>query len=283
MFKKQILEKLESINQLPAMVSVAAEVERLLNDPKTTIEQLEYAIKNEPVLTAKVLKLANSAAYAGTRRIVGLNQAISRLGYAELRKLVIAVTFLNLYRPKVIKYDTFWLHSISTAYTAVKLSEFSPLDFTKDNAFIGAVLHDIGILVFDQFFYDLYSKVFEISMQKGIDLLTAERDIMGITHAEAGAILLKKWNLPKEITEIVEYHHKPHKSTISPNETKLVYLSNSITNIKGLNFGTNTVQSDFDDSVWKDLNLSTNDIPKIIEEVQAEIDKAQEFMKLGGR
>ena len=282
MFKRMILDKLEKIEDLPTLLTIALEVEKLINDPKTSVEQIEYLIKNDPTLTAKVLKVANSATYSGTKRILSLNQAISRLGFEEINKITLAITFLNTFKPKNLDYEKFWIHSIMTSNIAKKLNQFSN-DDNIDSTFTGGILHDIGVLILDQYFSDIYKKVFEIATTKNIELFVIEQNVLGITHAEVGAILLQKWKIPLQITDIILNHHSPRNSKTVPRDTKLVYLANFIANNRGYNNGTGFFPENFYDEIWTELNLPTALIPKILEEVEMELEQAKQFLKLGGR
>ena len=283
MFKKMILDKLEKIDDLPTLLTIALEVERLIKDPNTSVEKIEYLIKNDPSLTAKVLKVANSANYSGTKRILSLHQAITRLGFDEIYKISIAISFLNTFKPKNINYEKFWIHSITTAYIAMKLNELSDDDIDAESVFTGGILHDIGVIILDQYFSDLYKKVFDIATNKNIDLALIEQNVLGITHAEVGAILLQKWKIPIQITDIILNHHNPKNSIAAQRDTKLVYLADFMTNNRGLDNGTGFFPVHFCDDVWEDLNLSISVVPKIIDEVDIELEQAKQFLRLGGR
>ena len=283
MYKKKIFDKLASITELPTMLVVAMEINRLTSDPNTTIEQIEALIKNDLTLTAKVLKIANSALFAGSKRIVSLNSAISRLGFAEVSKLSLAITFLNTFKPNYVDYEMFWIHSIATAYITTKLNDFSADKKRSERLFTGAILHDIGILILDQHFSEIYKKVFDIALNKNIELTIVEQKVLGTNHAEVGAYLLEKWKIPSEITEIIKFHHQPQKATMTDHETKLIYLANFISNNRGYNNGTGTFPTHFYDDIWDDLKLSAEDIPQIIEEVNEDIEKAKNLLRIGGR
>ncbi|MCL1826893.1 MAG: HDOD domain-containing protein, partial [Candidatus Cloacimonetes bacterium] len=187
MYKAKIFKVLKNTHVLPTMLTVAMEINRMTADPDTTIEQIEALIKNDMTLTAKVLKIANSPTFAGTRRIVSLNSAISRLGLAEISKLSLTVSFLNMFKPNFIDYEKFWIHSISVAYIASKINDMTTVGVKTDKLFTSAILHDLGIMILDQYFGSIYKKVFDIALTKNIDLTLVEQNVLGTTHAEVGA------------------------------------------------------------------------------------------------
>lgn len=283
MYKNMIMSKLNNIQEVPTMLTVATEIDKLTNDPNSSADDISKIIKNDPALTAKVLKIANSALFAGTQRIVSLNQAVARLGYAEIRRVTIAIAFLNSFKSLFVDYEKFWLHSITTAYIASKLNELTKANVSSDRLFTGGLLHDIGILILDQYFTSVYKKIFDMSINKKYDLSIVEQKILGTTHAEIGAFLLKKWNIPDQITDIIQFHHQPQNSLIAQRDTKLIYLANFIANNRGYDNGTGTFHEQFYDDIWMDLRLSVDQIPEIIESVQVDVEKAKQLLRLGGK
>ena len=283
MYRKMILDRLEQTVELPNSLAVSVEVQRLTGDPKSSIDQIANVLRNDPVLTAKVLKLANSALFAQTKRIVSINQAISVLGLAEFGKITSTITFLNAFKSQFIDYDSYWLHSLATAFIANKINNICRASVNDERVFTGALLHDIGILILDNHFSSLYKKVFEISQNNKFELSRVESSILGINHAEVGAFMLKKWHLPPEITDIIQHHHKPQFASIVQTDAKLVYISNFIANNRGFDNGSDTFLEGFYEDIWDDLGLTVEDIPLIIDNIDDDVEKAKQLLQYGGR
>ncbi len=111
-----------------------------------------------------------------------------------------------------------------------------------------------------------------------------EQKILGITHAEVGAILLKKWRLPEGMIDVVLNHHTPQYAKPEYKQlTEYVYISNFIANNRGIDNGTGFFPEMFYDDIWDNLKISIDDIPQIIDEVSEELENAQQLLKLGGR
>lgn len=283
MHRQIILDKLESIQEIPTLLTISTEIERLTLDTDTSAEDIGKLIKLDPALTSKVLGIANSALYASAQQTTTLNQAISKLGFAEIRRITLAVAFLNSFKSLYVNYEKFWTHSITTAYLALNLHKLTNSGLKGDRLFTCGILHDIGVLIFDQFFPELYKKVFDITAAKRSDLQLIEEKTLGITHAEVGAILLRKWKLPDEITDVVEYHHHPQSAQISVRDAKIVYLANFISNNRGIDNGTGFFPEAFYDDIWEELEIDIEVIPDLIETVVGEVNKAKELLKFGGR
>jgi len=283
MYRKIILDKLDKVQDLLPSMEVAIEIERLTHDPSSTVEQIGNVLRNDPALTAKVLKLANSAIFARSKRIVSINQAISTLGFKEFNKITSTITFVNAFKSKYISYQKYWLHSMAVAFMAVKLNDICKASLNPDRLFTGGILHDIGVLILDNYFLDIYKKVYDITVNKRVDLHKVEERVLGITHAEVGAFMLKKWRLPEQVTDIIQFHHKPHLSTVVATDTKLVYLADFIVNNRGYSTGTEGFLRGFYDDIWEDIGLTVEDMPLIVNGLDAELVRARELLKLGGR
>jgi len=283
MYKKLILDRLDKINEIPASLVIATEIQRLVADPKSSVEQIGNVLRNDPAMTAKVLKLANSAIFAQSKRIVSINQAIATLGLGEFSKLTSTITFLNAFTSRYINYQKYWLHSLATAFIAVKINDQCKASINSERLFTGGILHDIGIMILDIYYSDIYKKVFDIALNKKIELSVVEESVLGITHAEVGAIMLKKWGLPDQITDIILCHHKPQYAEIVRSDAQIVYLANFIANNRGYDNGTEPFIEGFYEDVWEELNLTIDDIPVILDSISTEVEKAKKLLQLGGK
>lgn len=284
MYRISIIDKLTNIEEIPTMLTIALEIDRMTQQKDTSALDISELIKLDPSLTGKILKISNSALYAGSQRIVSLQQAIARLGFKEIRKIALSIAIINSFKNSFIDYEKFWIHSIATAYIAMNLSKKSKNNMNQDEIFSAALLHDTGILILDQYFGGLYKKVFDIAVKKKFDLQIVEQKILGITHAEVAAVLLKKWRLPDAIIDVILHHHAPQKSR--PENLKIteyIYLANFIANNRGIDNGTGFFPEQFYDDIWEHLNLSVNDIPAILEEITDELDNARELLRIGGK
>lgn len=283
MYRQMILDKLSNIQDVPTLLTIAAEVERLTHNPATSADDIGRIIKLDPALTGKILKVANSAMYAGTQRIISLQQAIARLGFSEIRRITFTIAFLNSFKSQYVNYERFWTHSITVAYLALYLQKMSNPHQKAERLFTCGILHDIGVIILDQYFSEMYKKVFEISANRKFDLELVEMKILGISHAEVGAFLLNKWKLPFEITEVIEFHHHPQLAEKNINESKIIYLANFIANNRGIDNGTNFFPEGFYDDIWDELNLKVDAIPELINSVEGEVEKAKQMLKFGGK
>lgn len=284
MYRDTILKRLKKIEEIPTMLNVALQIDRLTKDDTTSASKISDIIRVDPALTGKVLKVANSAVYASSRRVVSLQQAIARLGFTEVRRICLSIAIINSFKNFFIDYEKFWLHSITTAYLACELNKRCISPVNEDEVYISGILHDTGILILDQYFTTIYKKVFEIASKRTFDLRMVELKILGISHPEVGAFLLSKWNISPGITEIILNHHTPQNAKKSQEiQAKIVYLANFVCNNRGFDNGSGFFPEAFYDDIWNELGLQIDEVPEILEIVVRQTTKARELLRLGGR
>ncbi|PID27945.1 MAG: hypothetical protein CSB55_07120 [Candidatus Cloacimonadota bacterium] len=282
MYREAIIKKLDSIKEIPSLFNMAIKLEKLTADSKTTPVQVSDLIRLDPAMAMRVLRLANSALYAGNRRIVSLTNAVAKLGFSEIRRLTVSVAVINSFRNFYVDYDKFWRHSVSVAYLGLELLKRSNLEINHEKVYNAGLLHDIGVIILDHHFTAVYRKIFGIATERKSDLRLVENKILGISHAEVGALLMRKWNLPEDIADIIEFSDMPQKVNYNPGAGKIIYLADFICNNRGIDNGTGFFPESFYDDIWDELDLSIDDIPEILESVQKSVEKAKALIKIGG-
>ncbi len=195
---------------------VVQRIREIAESPDTTAEQLASALQMDPILTARVLRLANSAYYtAGRQRITNLKQAVVTLGFKSVRELTLTANVLGVVDQTEsageMPMDRFWTHSIAcglaTPILAARLT-----GSRNDDYFIAGFLHDIAKPVLWNKFPDKWREVVH-AMERNVDPLRAEREVFGLNHAEIGAWLLRMWRFPSEYFLAVGTHHTEGKNS----------------------------------------------------------------------
>ena len=287
--KSRILRKLDSIPDLPSLPEVVTVLEKAMASPYSSAESIAGILTDEPAITTKLLRAANSPLYSFSgSKIEDVRRAVTRLGFQEVHNMVLAITTINLMKGlNNIDYRSFWHHAITVAFSTKALAGFykkKKLDEPfKVRAFTAALLHDIGILVLDQYFAQDYKAVLDSAVEGGdIPLYGLEREALGITHGEVGAYLLKRWGLGEEIISAVAMHHTPGGVGGDRSMVELVHITNFVANNQGINNGTPVSSLAFADSAWEDLGLSLDDTMEIIDSVRKEAEKSPILMAISG-
>ncbi len=198
----------ESIDSLPAMDPVISKVLSLVSDPNTSPRALAGIIKNDAALTARILKLSNSAIFGLSRQVTSIEQAVLVLGFNEIRNLVLVSATFDLMTLGDAKdlFHNLWNHFISVSVIARFLcKKFTP-DLI-DVAYVAGLLHDIGKVPFAMRFPDEYSEFFEKNSMFPNQIHKIELAEFECDHQEMGRLLLEKWNIPETISSVCGNHH----------------------------------------------------------------------------
>ncbi|SFE89806.1 HDOD domain-containing protein [Nitrosomonas sp. Nm166] len=223
-----IITNARSIFSLPDVVSRISE---LIDSDEATNAELEQVILNDPALTAKLLKFANSSYFGLSGKVETVFRAISIIGHKELRNLVIASSVTTTFKDipsDLVDMDTFWYHSVTCGVTARLLA--SSVD-SRERFFIAGLLHGVGrLILFSQ--YPKESAKILSCMNQGEDaVINAERKIFGFTHAQLGAELLRQWRLPMNIWKMVEFQFDPMKDDAYQHDAGMLCAAVNIANL----------------------------------------------------
>jgi HD-like signal output (HDOD) protein len=211
----KIKEVLGAIDQLPTMPAVFRELEEALADPEANAQNLGDIIEQDMGMTAKILKIVNSAFFGLRRSISSPQEAVTYLGIDTVKSLVLVNSIFERARPlatRLLGLEDLWRHSlaVATAAKAIALAEGASRAET-DMVFVAGVLEDVGILVLAANFPEAYDRAAEVLLAEHVQLTTVEQEEFAVTHAEVGAYLLGLWGIPAPVLEIVNLHHSPHR------------------------------------------------------------------------
>ncbi|MDH7576284.1 MAG: HDOD domain-containing protein [Bacillota bacterium] len=230
----------QRVRDLPALPQIVARVLKLTDDPDSTVKELNDAICQDQALTAKVLRLANSAYYGFPRRISTIIEAIVILGFNTIRNLVLAVSVHNLLSKEVPGYQLgrgeLWRHSIACAMAARTLARRTRFP-SPDQAFIAGLLHDIGKVILSVYVSETFGELIKKVHEAKIPFPQAEEEILGFTHAVIGSKVADKWNLPLPLVEAIAFHHSPLNAKENPKLTVLVHLADALCMMMGIGLG----------------------------------------------
>ncbi len=214
-----VFQELKAIDKLPTLPELMLKIQNHINSGKGNAQSIAMMIKKDPAITSTVLKVANSVYYNPTnRKISTLAEAIMRLGFEEVRKITIASSIITQFAEtdSSLGYRSYWNHSLSVANVSVRLAELSEsreIDDFSEYLFIAGLLHDIGILIMDQFFHSRFTNILEYVASKGISYLEAEKTRENReNHSFIGGALLEIWKLDNPVISSVRNHHTPEKA-----------------------------------------------------------------------
>lgn len=190
----------EYLKKLPIIPEVATKVMGIAEEGKhISFKQLEDIIKVDPGLTAKILKVANSALYARQREISTLQMAITLLGFKNIKSLVILTTASTLFTKNSNStfYEQFWRHSVMTAFIAKELILRNFSQLSEDEGFLAGLLHDIGQVAMFHADPEKYQIILDNRQESRNRTKDLEEQYFMTTHKEIGEMVLSKWNFPQ--------------------------------------------------------------------------------------
>lgn len=216
-------ELIANLGDLPPLPQVAAQVLRIAADPDASTDELQKVIGTDQALTAQILKIANSAMFGMMREVTTLTQAIMTLGFSTIKSVVIASSAKNLYSRGTagLQERLMWEHALYAALAARAYAR--QLRHPRaEEAFLGALMHDIGKSVLGLKYPERYSQLIRSVYNGQGDGLELEFELFGFDHAMVGEALLLSWNLAHALEQAVRWHHDP--SQAEPDHQALVAL-----------------------------------------------------------
>ncbi len=262
------LEKLiESVEDMPSLPQVVTEIIRISEDPNSTPQDVQKLLAQDQVLTAKILRLANSSFYGFARRINTITEATILLGFQTIRSIVFAASVGNFLTKSLDGYqldqNELWKHSQAVAMTSRYIARQKR--FKNPEVFYTAgIIHDIGKLVLNQYLQEDYQKVLSLIYDEGYDFIKAEEAVLGFNHAQTGMKLAEKWNLPPEMVEAIGCHHSPEEATINPTLSSVLHISDSIALMMGFGLGIGGLAYNFSEFALETTGIDGQQIETIL-------------------
>jgi putative nucleotidyltransferase with HDIG domain len=230
----------KAVEELPVLPVVVQKVIQLTEDPKSTAKDINNVLSQDQTLTAKVLRLANSAFYGFPRRIATVTEATIILGFQTIKSIVMAATVSEMLQKPLQGYaleqGELWKHSQTSAIAARMLAreiKFSRLEV----AYTASLLHDIGKLVLNTYLREGYQEILEKVENERLTFTQAEEAVLGFNHAQVGAKICEKWNLPPELVEAIALHHEPERATITPKLVAITHIADFVSVSIGMGVG----------------------------------------------
>jgi len=199
-------------DSIPTPARIVGEVIRTAYDADSSAADLAAVIERDPTLTAKILKIANSAYYGAATNITSLKRSVVVLGFDTIKELVTTVATVHYFfrSESASKIDLvgLWQHSVGTAKATQLLS--SRLNKERpDVMYTVGLLHDIGKILLALSFPDNYMDVISMVKKKKFRLLHAEQILLNTDHSMIGKVLCDLWNLPQALSDAILFHHEP--------------------------------------------------------------------------
>ena len=198
----------QRVKTLPSMPTTVVALGQAVADDRCNVDRILVILGKDPALSATMLRLANSVAYAGAGQIMDLRSAVMRMGFDAILNLGRSAAIIRSFRGgNHLDPLRLWQHSVAVGLVAQGICRLQKRAYDRDAAYLAGLLHDIGKIALDRCFTEDYSPVVE-AIEAGESCLEAEIRLLGISHAEVGALVAVNWGFPEELVEAIRDHHE---------------------------------------------------------------------------
>jgi putative nucleotidyltransferase with HDIG domain len=283
---QRIKKVTESIISLPTLPTVVSKMIDLVDNPKTSAASLARLISTDQALTAKILKLANSAYYGFPREISTVNMAIVVLGFNTVKDMGLSLSVFEVFKDaeggRVFDVSKFWEHSIGCGAASRMIARRLKYRFVGE-AFVAGLLHDIGKVILNQYVHKEFVDIIGLAASGETSLEVAEEKIIGTGHPQVGSWLAEKWNLPKIIVESIAFHHDPWEAKMEPLLVAIVSVANYLCHLCNIGNSGRANPVKPDQKTWElfrnaELPLDEPDLETLCTEFLIEFDRTETIM-----
>jgi putative nucleotidyltransferase with HDIG domain len=259
----EIIARVGDIQPLPGTVVRLISV---VNDPQSTVNDIVETIRYDQALTARMLRLCNSAYFGLTREVESLEDAMKILGTLKLLQLVMAVHTSALLGRRQEGYGLepgiLWKQSVAVALASTLFAERTRPE-NLGLTFTAGLLHDIGKVLLNDYVVEEFTQIYELVSQKQMSFDQAEREVLGCSSTEIGARMGEQWKLPESIIRCIRYHRTPGELNPPDVLVDTVYLANNVVMLCGIGLGTDGLCYRADPAIMERYRIKEGDLELI--------------------
>lgn len=281
---KEVVERaLNALGDIATLPQVTVKIINIVENPKSTARDLHEVIKTDPALSAKLLKVVNSAFYGLPGQVANIDRAIVLLGLAAVKNIAVAASISRFFKGKTVSPNfsptDLWRHSVAVGVAARNIARVSKKHGIPDELFVAGLIHDLGILVERQAFPDQFNDVVERAAATGDNFLTCEREIIGADHQAFGNGLTTKWKFPKHLRAAVGFHHNPEalSEELLPFGT-VIYAADILCCEANLGFSLSARNGVVNEATLEVLGISAADLDKVRAELPEALAEAEKVL-----
>lgn len=274
-----VANAIREISHIATLPEITVKVVELVEDPKSTAQDLHKVISSDPALCSRILKVVNSSFYGLPGQIGSINRAIVMLGLNAVKNIAIAASLAKLFRggdlTPTFSARELWTHSNITAAAAKMVANTLRLGLA-DEAFLAGLIHDIGLMVEMQ---ADRNKLIEVLRRVGADskgvpangFVTSEMAVFEANHQDFGAGLCEKWKFPQSFAMVTGFHHRPMELPAeSRTLTALVYVADRLAADTGMGFRQDLMDTNIEAEVMDFLKLTNEKLTEIRTQLAAQ-------------
>lgn len=275
-------ELIKKIQDLPTISTVALQINEELKKESLTAKSLAALINQDPSLTAKLLKLSNSAYYGLVRQVTTMEKAVTVLGLNAVQGMAMTVSVYKVFEAGAAEFDFqgLWLHSLGCGVAAKNLMVAASPQLAEQ-AFVCGVIHDVGKIAIADKLPEELAAMMALIKDKEMSQADAESDVLGFGHQKIGGRMASTWNFPDNYVFAVKNHHKtfPLKEQDDSHAAILagaVLVGNKISRALGLGKSSNPAREQVTPQELEAFGISNTSLATMIQKIK---DDYQEFVE----
>ncbi|MCP4020468.1 MAG: HDOD domain-containing protein [Desulfobacteraceae bacterium] len=277
---QELIKEIKNLKPVPAVISQLLEI---VDNSDSSMADIANIIQYDPVVTASVLRTCNSAFFGLKTPAESIKDAVSMMGIDQIVEIVLLKSTYKSLSTSQNGYGlhegAMWKYSVSSAIIAKQIAKKFNMQ-NKNTIFTSALLKDIGKTVLDRFVQDSFEKISSLVVHENLSFSAAEKKIIGIDHAELGAMIAKMWKFSPRMVKIIRHHHLGDISMVKDKEIAAVYLADCICMMIGIGVGADGLAYRFNYEAMKELGVASDDISLIIAEFAQNMSAVEELLKV---
>jgi putative nucleotidyltransferase with HDIG domain len=277
---KTIIQDIDKLKPIPQM---AHKIMAIAEDPKSSMSDVSEIIIYDQALTANILRICNSAYFGLAMEVDSVHQAIVYLGLDQLVDIVLLNSGSDSFKGKHEGYDLnegeLWRYSVSSALIAKELADKKAAQ-NNHLIFTAALVKDIGKVILSQYVADSMEKIHLLVSEENLSFREAEKEVIGIDHAELGGLVAEKWQFSPKMIEIIRNHHFSTEPQVAGFETSIVYLADNLCMMMGIGVGSDGLAYRFRGDVARELGFSEKDFQEVMAGFGETFHHVEELLKV---
>jgi putative nucleotidyltransferase with HDIG domain len=275
---------IDAIDTLKPIPPVATQILILTEDQNSSLADIAALVLHDPAITANVLRMCNSPYFGLARKVVSVHDAITLLGLDRIVELVLmdslSDNFVDEDKGYGLGEGELWRHAVLSAHVAKILANYNGISPNKHIVFTAALVKDIGKLILGRYVAFALEKINILVDSRGYSFNEAEKEVIGMSHEELGALMANKWQFGEKLAYIIQNHHLSDESARGKPETTLVYLADIVCMMMGMSSGVDGLAYRFYGDVLKRMKLTENDLQQVIVETSENWEKIERLLNL---
>ena len=272
-----------NVEDLPTLSRTIFKITETINNPQSSAKDLAEVITDDQILTARLLRLVNSAFYGFPQRISTVTEAVILLGFDAIRNLLLTTSVFDIFikggARDSLSQEELWDHSLGCAVGAKAIGSYLLCEKVEE-LFVAGLLHDIGKIVEMIYLRDDFAKVLTIVSHKNIPIVAAEDYALGYNHAQVGELLAKRWNLPPKLVSAIAHHHQPRLAGEFSKAASIVHLADILCRALCMGSGGDNKIPPLEKNAWDALSLTRSSIDPIMDNMETEYEELSSFRTL---